>query len=162
ASRRIRRLARVQRERVKTGVLWSRQNSVQVLARRARRGLESALGLFRLFGALFPVLVEEAVYPHRGLGHLRRREPAGQERRPVLDQAAPLRLVDRVRRRSHEKQARFLLAVVVIERELDLDRLVAEGAQVLERGLERSVETPAGLAGPAQEQHQVLFVEAQA
>ena len=47
-------------------------------------------------------------------------------------------------------------------REVDLDRLVAIRAEVLERGLERAVEAAADLAGPAQVEQQVLLVEADA
>jgi hypothetical protein len=61
-----------------------------------------------------------------------------------------------------EEQPRFLLAVVVVQRHVHFDRLVAERAEILERALERGVEAAADLSGPADEQQQLLVVEAQA
>ena len=69
--------------------------------------------------------------------------------------------MDRLGGRPHEQQPRFLLAVVVIQRHVDLDRLVAQGAEVLERALVRGVKAAADLSGPADEQHQLLIIEAQ-
>src|SRR5207302_317630 len=52
----------------------------------------------------------------------------------------------------------FLLAVVVIRRDVDLDRLVAVGPEVLERDIERRVEAAADLAGPADGEDQLLLL----
>jgi hypothetical protein len=74
----------------------------------------------------------------------------------------PLRLVDRVRGRPDEQQPRFLLAVVQVQRDLDLNRLVAQRPEVLERALERRMEAAAGFARPAHQEHELLLVVAQA
>ncbi len=65
--------------------------------------------------------------------------------------------MDRLRGRADEQQLRLLVAVLVVERQVDFHRLVAVRAQVLERGVERGVEAAADLAGPAREQHQLLL-----
>src|SRR5574341_250468 len=122
---------------------------MQILARGPGVGLESALGFFRLRGFLFPVAVEELVHERGDLRELFLAELPRENRRHVLDHAAALRLVDRVRRRADEEELRLLLAVLVVEREIDLDRFVAVGADPLERRFERAVEAAADLAGPA-------------
>src|SRR5512138_1756430 len=135
---------------------------MQILPRRARIGLERALGLLLLRSLFLPVAVEQLVHER---GDLRDRglvELAPENRGDVLDHAAALRLVDRLRSRSDEKQLRLLLAVLEVGGDVDLDRLVAIGAEVLERGLERAVEAAADLAGPAEVQQQVLLVVADA
>jgi len=133
-----------------------------VLPRGLGGRLERALGLRFLRAAVLPVLAEEALDQRGDLRHAFLVELAREEHRDILDHAAALRLVDRPRRRPDEQQARLLLAVRVVQGQLDLDRLVAQRPQVLERGLEGRVEAAAGLAGPAQEQQEVLLVEAQA
>jgi hypothetical protein len=59
-------------------------------------------------------------------------------------------------------QPRLLVAVLVVERHVHLDRLVAVGAEVVQRRLQRRVEAAPDLAGPAHQQHQLLLVEADA
>src|SRR6185295_6489871 len=139
-----------------------RFSSMQILPRGSRVGLERALGLFLLRSLFLPVAVEELVH-HRGdLRHRGLVELASQDRGDVFDHAAALRLVDRLRGRPDEEQLRLLLAVLEIGGDVDLDRLVAVGAEVLERRLERTVKAAADLAGPAEVQQQVLLVVADA
>ena len=84
AGRRVGRLAGVQRQRVKAGVLRRRQDSVQVLARGPRVGLEGALGLLLLRGLLLPVAVEHLVHQRGDLARPRpcRTGARGSRRRP--------------------------------------------------------------------------------
>src|SRR5678815_1577900 len=141
----------------KPGYLGLLRRLVQVLARRARVGLEGALGLLLLRAALLPVAVEQLVHQRGGLGHLVLLELARQDRGHVLDHAAALRLVDRLRRRADEEEPRFLLAVLVVHGDVDLDRLVAQRPEVLERRVERAVEAAADLAGPADVEDCLLY-----
>src|SRR5262249_26164945 len=66
------------------------------------------------------------------------------------------------RRRAGEEEPRLLLPVRLVQRELDLHCLVAERSEVLQRLLQHAVETAADLACPAQQQHELLLVEADA
>jgi hypothetical protein len=66
--------------------------------------------------------------------------------------------VDRLRGGADEEQLRFLVAVLLVHGELDLDRLVAIGADVFQRRIERRVEAAADLAGPADVEDQLLLV----
>jgi hypothetical protein len=63
---------------------------------------------------------------------------------------------------ADEQELGLLLPVLLIQREFHLDRLVAVGPEVLERGLQRGMEAAADLARPAHEQQQFLLVEADA
>ena len=133
-----------------------------MLARRPRIRLEGALRLLRLRGLLLPVAVEQVVHHRDRLGDALLVELAREQSGNVLDHAPPLRLVNRLRGRSYEQQPGLLLAVVVVERHVDLDRLVAKRAEVLESALERAMEAAPDLSGPADQQHQLLVVKAQA
>ena len=121
-------------------------------------GFEGALGLLFLRSLLLPVAVEELVHQRSDLRDLVLLELAAEDRHQVLYHAAALRLVDRVRGRPDEKQLRLLVAVLVVNGKVDLDRLVAIGAEVLERLLERGMEAAADLAGPADVEDQLLLV----
>src|SRR6202008_4404658 len=72
--------------------------------------------------------------------------------------AAALRLVDRGRGRADEQQLRLLLAVLVVEREVDFHRLVAVRPEAVESGFEHAVEAAPDLAGPAHGENQLLLV----
>src|SRR5262249_21305798 len=85
-------------------------------------------------------------------------ELARQDRRDVLDHAAALRLVDRLWRRTDEQKLRLLLAVLVIDGEVDLDRFVAIRPDALERGFERAMEAATDFTGPADIEDQLFLV----
>src|SRR5688572_26452697 len=95
------------------------EKSVQVLPRGARVRLEGTLGLLLLRGALLPVAVEHLVHQRGDLGDLALLELAAEDGGDVLDHAAALRLVDRLRRRPDEHEARFLLAVLEVHGDVD-------------------------------------------
>src|SRR6185295_8336598 len=135
---------------------------MQILPRGSRVGFERALGLLLLRGLFLPVAVEQLVHERGDLPDCGLVELAPEDRGDVLDHAAALRLVDRLRGRPDEEKLGLLLAVLEIGGDVDLDRLVAIGAEVLERGFERAVKAAADLAGPAEIQQQVLLVEADA
>src|SRR5438445_6909079 len=98
---------------------------MQILARGARVALERALGLLLLRSLVLPVAIEEIVHQRGDFGDFFLLELAREDRGDVFDHAAALRLVDRLRRRADEEQLRFLLAVLVMHGEVDLDRFVA-------------------------------------
>src|SRR5690349_5620035 len=130
---------------------------MQVLARRPRVALERALGLF-LRALVLPFAIEQVVHQRGDLGDLFLLELAREDRRDVLDHAAALRLVDRLRRRADEQELRLLLAVLVIDGDVDLDCLVAIRPDVVERGLERAMEAATDFAGPADVEDELLLV----
>jgi len=66
--------------------------------------------------------------------------------------------VDRLRCGADEKELRLLFAVLVIDRDVDLDGLVAKRPDVLKRGFERAMEAAADLAGPADVEDEFLLV----
>src|SRR2546423_4097825 len=130
---------------------------VEVLARRARVALERALGFF-LRALVLPLAIEEVVHERGHLGGLYFHELAREDRGAVVDHAAALRLVDRLRRGADEEELRLLLAVLVIDGDVDLDSLVAKRPDVLKRGFERAMEAAADLAGPANVEDEFLLV----
>src|SRR4051812_35503433 len=130
---------------------------MQVFSRRTRVRLEGALGLGGVRCLLLPVPVEERIHERAYFADLVLLELPAEDRRDILDHAAALRFVDRLRGRADEKQLRFLVAVLVVDRQVDLDCLVAVRPEVGERLLERRMETPANLAGPADVEDELLL-----
>src|SRR3977135_897168 len=92
------------------GYLGPAKTLVQVFSARASVALEGALGLLLLLGLFLPVAVEQIVHQRGDLADLVFLELPREHRRHVLDHAAALRLVDRLRGRPDQPRRRFSLA----------------------------------------------------